>query len=287
MNSPKLYFVCGKGGVGKTTVSHNLAQVFAEQGNQVLWTTFEDPLLPKHQLELKNEFPSGGALYTLNCFAGPSFEEYAGILLKIPALTKIFLRNTMIQYLATAAPGMHEITLLGKVWYERSHYDQVVVDMPSTGHGMAMFQSVKNFSQLFKGGPIHRDAEAMLGTFQNPSITRFIIVSLLEEMPLQESIELGKYLHAIFPDNPPQFGINRRFPSLKKSIPDPALLSSAESFVFKRNTLEKLNLEIWEKAGIPVSWEIPAVQAAQVNSTAQSVLRSLLRSLMSSVKGKS
>jgi anion-transporting ArsA/GET3 family ATPase len=253
-----LIFVHGKGGVGKTSVSRALATRLARRGERTLWTTFEDPTRPLGECREKES-----GLFELNCDFTQAFEEYAGMKIGIPGLTRLFLRNKLMRYLSQAAPGIHELVLLGKVWFERTHYKHVVVDLPSTGHGLAMFQSTENFVQLFQGGPLHKDAQSMLETFENPEKTAHLIVALPEEMPLRESLELGDYLRGLFPQNPALYLVNRRFPQVNESsssttsplIPPPEawsspLADSATDYALKRSTLETHNLRIWKEAGL-------------------------------------
>lgn len=261
--SRKLIFVCGKGGVGKTLVSRSLALALAELGKKTLWVTFEDP-----NYEIGNDHKNiSTSCWHLNCDASKAFEEYAVLKISLGPLSRLFLHNKLVQYLAKAAPGIHELVLLGKVWYERNHYDSVIIDMPSTGHGLAMFQSTKSFTVLFKGGPIQKDAEAMLETFGNPNEAGYMIVALPEEMPLRESLELNSFLLELFPGNPPAFLVNRLFPKLfLKTIsgkegqeegpvetPDSwstPIALSAEDYLRKKSILENFNLRIWRELGI-------------------------------------
>ncbi len=285
-NKP-LVFVGGKGGVGKTVVSQAIALRLNQLGRRVLWCTFEDPIMPSHQL---NEVRPG--LFYLNCEASQSFEEYAAIKIGAAGLARIFLRNKLMQYLAKAAPGIHELVLLGKVWYERKNYDHVVVDMPSTGYALAMFQSTRNFARLFQGGPINRDAEEMLATFDNPSESAHWIVSLPEEMPLRESLELRGHLLELFPRNPPEFLANRIFPALENSggrdtsgtriDPEPEnwkspVASDGEDYARKRVLLEKSNLRIWDEE--PVTYRTLAYEIPQAKSSNVSVVEGLARQL--------
>lgn len=252
--SRNLLFVGGKGGVGKTVVSQAIAQSHAARGRRTLWVTFEDPTRP-----LGVTVQKARGLWHLNCEASVAFEEYVSIKLGNSKLTRLFVQNKLMRYLSQAAPGIHELVLLGKVWYERRNYDHVVVDMPSTGYGLAMFQSTANFAKLFGGGPIHRDAEDMLGTFRDPRATGHLIVALPEEMPLVEALELQDYLLALFPENPPAFIVNRRFPRVEAD-PDQAedpphswenpLAASALDYARKRNILEAHNLRLWKERSV-------------------------------------
>ena len=188
-----LLFVSGKGGVGKTVVSQAIALRLNQLGRRVLWCAFEDPVMPAHEmLEIKP------GLFHFNCEPGQSFEEYAAMKIGVAGLARIFLQNKLMRYLAKAAPGIHELVLLGKVWHERLNFDHVIVDMPSTGYGLAMFQSTRNFARLFQGGPVHRDAEEMLTTFNNPRECGHWIVSLPEEMPLRESLGAARLFARAF-----------------------------------------------------------------------------------------
>jgi anion-transporting ArsA/GET3 family ATPase len=256
-----LIFIHGKGGVGKTSISQAIALGLAEQGKKTLWVTIEDPTRPPGEL-----LAQGPCLWHLNCSFKLAFEEYVGLKIGLPRLTQIFIQNKLMQYLAKAAPGVHEIVLLGKIWYERSHYDHVIVDMPSTGYGLAMFQSTENISNLFGAGPLHRDAEAMLKTLRSPEETGHVVVSLPEEMPLRESLELNDFLVRNFKQNPATFLVNRVFPTvtdptgsqfeepleMPRELSDRVnpLATSIEDYARMRTWLESFNLRIWKEAGI-------------------------------------
>ena len=248
-----LLFVHGKGGVGKTTVSQAIALALAQKGHRTLWISIEDPTRPAG--ELKEIRPD---LWHLNCDFQLAFEEYAAMKIKTTRLTQLFLQNRLMQYLAKAAPGIRELVLLGKTWFERTHYEHVIVDMPSTGYGLAMFQSTENFIKLFSGGPLFRDAEAMLETLRDPKTTGHLIVSLPEEMPLQESLELNEYLLQNFPNNPAAFLVNRLFPHLpflntpgfNPETRKSPLAESKLDYAQTRSWLEHHNLRLWNEAGV-------------------------------------
>ena len=91
----------------------------------------------------------------------------------------------------------------------------------------------------------------MLSTFDNPRECMHLIVSLPEEMPLRESLELSDHLFGLFPENKPEFLANRIFPEMKSSPlhPDPhperwktPVADNGEDYAVKRALLEKSNL---------------------------------------------
>lgn len=253
--SRSLIFIHGKGGVGKTVVSRAIAQRLAEHGHRTLWVAFEDPIAEPGVIQ--NISP---CLSYLNCDFTTSFEEYAAMKIGAPRLTRLFLHNKVIRYLSKAAPGIRELVLLGKVWFESSLYAHVVVDLPATGHGLTMFQSTANFARLFGGGPLTQDAESMLESFQDPRSSTHVIIALPEEMPLRESLDLNSYLKKAFPKNPALFIINRLFPQVTDSMEQGStheeshkapLALDIEDYILKRIQLEKHNLRIWTDEDIP------------------------------------
>ena len=249
----KLVFVHGKGGVGKTAISQSLALGLSQSGKKTLWSTFEDPFLPKGEtLQISPK------LWHLNCDATQSFEEYAHLKIAVPLVAKLFARNKLVQSLVRIVPGIHELVLIGKVWEQRNHYDHVVVDMPSSGYALTLFKCTENFSRLFQSGPLQKDALAMLQTFADPSVTDHWILALPEEMPLIEALEFRKHLKKLFPKVIPKYWVNRIFPSAR-SLPQShrAALSwnrpqasSAWDYSVKRSELEAENLKLWSDDGV-------------------------------------
>ena len=199
-----LIIVSGKGGVGKTTLATAAARHLASQGKRTLLVHVLQLGDVEQKLEKLAPNLSEITLRSADCF-----REYIIMKLKLKTLYTAFLGNKMTQYLEKAAPGVREIVLLGKVWFERENYDHVVVDMPSTGYALTMINTPFNFAALFPGGPIYNDSKDMISTFSNPKLTSFVIVSLAEEMPVQESIELAENLKGLMPANPSHLVLNR------------------------------------------------------------------------------
>lgn len=246
-----LILITGKGGVGKTTIAEGLALALSRKNKNVLYVTFEDP---NYALGARERRSSN--LTHLNGTAQYAFEEYIGLKIGMTGFAKLFLQNKLIQFLSKIAPGLHDLVLLGQVWFERENFDHIVVDMPSTGYTISMFHSISNYARLFRGGPIHRDAEAMLETFADPEKCVFSIVALPEEMPLRESLELDEKLRGYFPKTTPRFLVNRLFPECAApqhenptEYRDP-LARTASEYLERRAVLEKTNLRIFDDARI-------------------------------------
>ncbi len=242
-----ILFVQGKGGVGKSSVALAMAHL-ASKTHRTLLVSLEDPL--REPFDLRKLSPT---LDHLNNEATAAFEQYAGIKIGAPNLVKVFLQNRFMRYLAKAAPGIRELVLIGKIWFEHKNYDRIVVDMPATGHGLTLFQSLFNWGNLFEGSILAKDAKAMIDTLSDPALVGHLVVSIPEEMPLVESLELRGHLIRIFPRAEVAFALNRRFPA-PATLPDgkpevfpedrPFALTAREHAARKAK-LEGENLELW------------------------------------------
>jgi len=89
--------------------------------------------------------------------------------------------------------------MLGKAWWHTSEtdehgalkYDVVILDAPATGHGLDMLRVPKIIVEIVPPGILRRDAETARQLFQDPARCGVILVTLPEEMPVTETIELA------------------------------------------------------------------------------------------------
>ncbi|HRK03031.1 MAG TPA: ArsA-related P-loop ATPase [Oligoflexia bacterium] len=207
----KIIFVLGKGGVGKSTVSLQIAH-FLAQGTKTILLCRIGSVHDAQQVPRK--IAPGITELSLN--SKDCFHEYVKLKLPIKTLSGILLGSKITDYLQNAAPGIPELVMTGKVWFERENFDHVVVDMPSSGYALTMLQTPKNFGDLFPGGPIYQDCHAMLETFSNKNETALVVVTLPEEMPVQESCEFADKVTNMLAPNRPYLVINRVIPSSAK-----------------------------------------------------------------------
>ena len=77
--------------------------------------------------------------------------------------------------------------------WDRRHrtYDLVIVDAPASGHGLAMLSTPKTFGEIARVGPIKRQAEKIRPMLGDADRTGYLAVALAEEMPVNETLELG------------------------------------------------------------------------------------------------
>ena len=201
-----LTIFCGKGGVGKTTLSLAYALRHANQGRTSLVVTSHP--LPELAVSvslagLKEKLPVAAAnLFVIH--VDPREILNSEVEQQIPSklLAEAVLSSRIYQSLVEVAPGLKEIAFLGRLQQlaeERSpddtarKFDLLVWDAPTTGHFLQTLNVSKNFD-LYLSGPFALLGKQLTEFFSDPSNFALIPVTTLEEMAVEETIELCEKL---------------------------------------------------------------------------------------------
>ncbi len=178
--------VAGKGGVGKSTVTAVLARAAARSGKSVLVVELDgkpalDDLLPARD---------GESLDVVHLSAPDALEEYLNDH-GFKRIAKRLNRTGVIDMVGTAAPGIDDIVVLGKIkQFERSgDYDLVVVDGPAAGHAVTFLTSASGLADAVRGGPIKQQSDDVLELLADPDRCQAVLVALPETTPVNETIE--------------------------------------------------------------------------------------------------
>lgn len=205
----RFVLVTGKGGVGKTTVCAAEALALGAKGKRVLVAMCN----AKERLSVMLGVPPIGTdvvnvapnVWAVNMDPEKALEEYGSLVLHSRALYRTLFGNRYVRSFLKAVPGMHEWAMLGKAWWHtterddagRDKYDVVVLDAPATGHGLDMLRVPKVILDVVPPGLLRRDAERAWTLFQDPKTTAIVLVTLPEEMPTTETIELARALREL------------------------------------------------------------------------------------------
>ncbi len=197
----RLLFFTGKGGVGKSTVTAATALLAAEQGQRVLVVEADD----KGAIPGNFEQPSVGfeprEVYPGVCAMAmrteDSLKEYLKLNLRVPVLGRLGPLARVLDFVATAAPGVKEILTVGKVCWEvresiegRADWDLVVVDAAATGHIIGQLDAPRAIQELVSVGMVREQTDWMVELLSDSSVTSLNVVATPEEMPVNETIEL-------------------------------------------------------------------------------------------------
>jgi anion-transporting ArsA/GET3 family ATPase len=224
----QLVVVTGKGGVGKTTLTAVLGRRLAAAGRRTLLLEI-DPRESLHQL-LGTE-PSGGEILSAgehlsaqNLQAQAVIHDLVREKVPIRALARRIVESPLFQHFADGAPGLKEMAVLGYALrmvegFYRRRVDVVVLDAPATGHGASMLAAPMLLAQSISGGQLGEMA-ASLGSFiADPSRCGVVVVTMGEEMPVQEAIELVQLLDEKMGRPPELVVANACYPEPPRTTP--------------------------------------------------------------------
>lgn len=203
LENKRFLIVTGKGGVGKTTVCAAEALALAQKGKRVLvaMCNAKERLSTMLGSELigSQVVPVAPNVWAVNMDPEVALEEYGMMMLRSRALYKLLFDNKYVRTFFRAVPGMQEWTMLGKAWWHTTElledgthrFDVVILDAPATGHGLDMLRVPKVILDVVPPGLLRRDAERAWELFRDPNESAVVLVTLPEEMPTTETIELA------------------------------------------------------------------------------------------------
>jgi anion-transporting ArsA/GET3 family ATPase len=202
----RFVIVTGKGGVGKTTVCAAEALALAARGKRVLVAMCNAKERLSAMLASAPVGPEvaavGANIWAVNMQPEKALEEYGILVLRSRVLYKTLFDNAYVRTFLRAVPGMQEWTMLGKAWWHTTEkrpdgsfkYDVVILDAPATGHGLDMLRVPKVILDVVPPGLLRRDAERAWDLFRDGQTCAIVLVTLPEEMPTTETIELANAL---------------------------------------------------------------------------------------------
>ncbi|MFT6399800.1 MAG: anion-transporting ArsA/GET3 family ATPase [Bradymonadia bacterium] len=127
------------------------------------------------------------------------------MILKVRAIYRAVFENRVVSKLLRVMPGLPELTMLGKAYYHeqqevngKKHWDVVIIDAPATGHGMFLLQIPQVVTSALNSGRMANEAQRMLDLLEDKERTCVNLITLAEDMPVNETIELRKQIAAEF-----------------------------------------------------------------------------------------
>jgi Mrp family chromosome partitioning ATPase len=190
----RLVVVAGKGGVGKTTVTAAMARMAAGLGLSVLIVEVEGKTglaaaFGAEDLEYEERELAPGIRarsLTPDVALVEYLEEHG-----LARISKRLVRGGLVEVVSTAAPGIKDILILGKVkQLERNgSADLILLDAPAAGHAVSFLMSPKGLGEVVRGGPLRAQADDVLEMLTDPARCRVMLVTLAEETPVNEVVE--------------------------------------------------------------------------------------------------
>ena len=206
---PRLLIVTGKGGFGKSTAAAALALAGASSGRRTCLVevegrqTFSRLFSTQAWDFTEREFRPG--LWGLSIDPEASLREYLEMFYGAKRLSRIVTNSSAVEFATTAAPGIKDVLLVGKVKEMerrrdadgRFHYDLIVLDAPPTGRIVNFLRAPDATTELVNIGPIRDQAQSVVDMLTDARRTNLVLVTLLEEMPVQETVESAAALEEL------------------------------------------------------------------------------------------
>ena len=223
----RLIVVTGKGGVGKSAMVSVLGRSLARRGRRVLALEV-DPRENLHQLlgvapSGGEILPAGESLYLQNLKPGEVADWVVERQVRIKMLVRRVLASPIYHRFVEGAPGLTEIAILGHALRlvqgqlpRAPKIDVVILDAPATGHGLYLLTAPKLFAETIGEGPFAELASEVASYVADPEDMGLVVVTLAEEMPVQEALELRRGLAAKLGREPELLIANGLYPAIPK-----------------------------------------------------------------------
>lgn len=197
----RVVIVAGKGGVGSSTVAAALSIRAARDGASVLLVAVDGkpglgPLLGGRPLDANEQvlrsFANAGAIRGRTIPPAQAFRDYLD-LRGVGGLLRRAASAASLDLVAAATPGLEHLLVLGKIKeLERTGAaDLIVVDAPPAGHAAPFLRSASGLRTAVASGPVRDQADEVAAMLADPARTKVVLVTLAEETPVNEVIELA------------------------------------------------------------------------------------------------
>ena len=193
----RVLWVTGKGGTGKSTVAAALGVLAAAAGLRTLLIDVEargdvarflEAGPPRY--DAKEALPN---LYHLAIQPEEVLDEYLRVAMRMPRVRRIGPVRKIFDFIATAAPGIKEVLIAGKIGFEeraKNRWDLIVVDAAASGQVLSHLRGPRTIQEIVQVGMIRNQTAWVRDIIEDPKRTCLVIVSLPEEMPVTETAEL-------------------------------------------------------------------------------------------------
>src|SRR5690348_9550188 len=201
MTLPRLIFVTGKGGTGKSTVAAALAVALSHRRPAIL----ADLDRRRSALRLLANFngaqaavPIGKNLEGVALSSQAELEAFIERIVPLKAISRRMLQSRTFGYVTAALPGLEAFLMLERLRIMagdsalKDHF--LVVDAPASGSAIELLSVAQGVKGIAPVGTLHRLASAVQSFLGDPDRFGVLLTATPEEMALREVMETAAAL---------------------------------------------------------------------------------------------
>src|SRR5271170_3743933 len=203
----RVVIVLGKGGVGKSTLSAALAKLatLSDAHALVMECDSRAPLAATFGVEasfVPTQVAHNLSLMTLDGRA--ALEEYLRLVVPGRMLLKAVFASRLYQFFVQAAPGLRELMMLGKVFYDAGRTDPeaparniIVVDAPASGQALSLLKMPAAARSTFGESVVGKEARNISRMLRDRRNCAIIQVTTADSLSISETIETHAQLSSL------------------------------------------------------------------------------------------
>jgi len=244
----RVLIVLGKGGVGKSTLSAAIAKLATTSGARALIMECDAraPLAATFGVEpsfVPTQVAPKLELMTLD--GRNALEEYLRLVVPGRMLLKAVFASRLYQFFVQAAPGLRELMMLGKIYYEAGRNGAksparhiIVVDAPASGQAMSLLKMPTAARSTFGDSIVGKEANNISRMMRDRRNCAIIQVTTADSLSISETIETHAQLSGIH--LAPAAVLFNRMPASQFDADDIAALARRRGPHLRKKDLEHL-----------------------------------------------
>lgn len=208
----RFYIFTGKGGVGKTALSLAFTKYLQEKGAKAKLAYFKTSKLEESTIQYEEVLKKAHELNieTLGLDLLDSAQAYIQKKLGSKTIASWVVKTPFFKSLINMIPGFNYLIYMGQIleYLKQDPELVIILDSPSSGHALTMFEATKNFNQIFQKGALYDDTLEMIQLLRQENFLQVQLITLPSPLPLQESQDFIVQLREIEPLLPVQIICN-------------------------------------------------------------------------------
>jgi anion-transporting ArsA/GET3 family ATPase len=244
----RVLIVLGKGGVGKSTLSAAIAKVATLSDARALIMECDGraPLAATFGVEpsfVPTQVAHDLSLMTLDGRA--ALEEYLRLVVPGRMVLKAVFASRLYQFFVQAAPGLRELMMLGKIFYDAGQTDTepaarniIIVDAPASGQAMSLLKMPTAARSTFGDSVVGKEASNISKMLRDQRNCAIIQVTTADSLSISETIETHAQLSEIH--LAPAAVLFNRMPPVEFDADDISALTNRRGPHLRKKDLEHL-----------------------------------------------